>query len=196
MQPNRPNDPDLQAPTQRATQRIPIAPLQPPVAERPGPPEPPAAPAPPPVPPIAPPAQPPAPHVEPPSPPAPPVAEDEEPQPRGLIERMTTRKLPVAHPSFRTEEPTSTYRLPLRPGARTLGVAAYRLGLTVDGHEMLTDVSFTARPGTLTAVVGPSAARNSALLELAQGQLPPVRPPSTAMTSFRSRNPCVAASGS
>ncbi|OBI54155.1 ATP-binding cassette domain-containing protein, partial [Mycobacterium sp. E787] len=52
---------------------------------------------------------------------------------------------------------------------RTSGVVAYRLGLTVHGHEVLSDVSFTARLGTLTAVVGPSAARNSALLELLAG---------------------------
>jgi ABC-type multidrug transport system ATPase subunit/ABC-type multidrug transport system permease subunit len=82
---------------------------------------------------------------------------------------MITRRLRVPGPSFRTEEGNSTYRLPLRPGARTIGVTAHRLELAVDGHEMLTDISFTARPGTLTAVVGPSSARNSALLELLAG---------------------------
>lgn len=82
---------------------------------------------------------------------------------------MTTRKLPASRPSFRTEEPSATYRLPLRPDARTLGVAAYQLGLAVDGHEMLTDISFMARPGTLTAITGPSPARNSALLQLLAG---------------------------
>jgi ABC-type multidrug transport system ATPase subunit len=59
--------------------------------------------------------------------------------------------------------------LPLKPGARTSGVTAYRLGLTVDGHEVLSDISFTAGLGTLTAVVGPSAMRSSALLELLAG---------------------------
>jgi ABC-type multidrug transport system ATPase subunit/ABC-type multidrug transport system permease subunit len=82
---------------------------------------------------------------------------------------MVTRRLRVARPAFPTEEGGSTYRLPLRPGARTTGLAAYQLGLTVDGHEMLADISFTARPGTLTAVVGPSAPRNSALLALLAG---------------------------
>jgi ABC transport system ATP-binding/permease protein len=48
-------------------------------------------------------------------------------------------------------------------------VDAYRLGLTVDGRELLTNISFTARPATLTAVIGPSAARNSALLGLLAG---------------------------
>ncbi len=82
---------------------------------------------------------------------------------------MITRKLRAPRPSFRTGETNSTYRLPLKPGARTTGVVAYQLGLTVGGHEILTDISFTARPGTLTAVIGPSAARNSALLGLLAG---------------------------
>jgi len=87
----------------------------------------------------------------------------------GLIERMTTQGLRVLDPSFGAEEGNSTRRLPLKPGARTIGVNAYQLGLTADGHELLTDISFTARPGTLTAVVGPSAARNSALLQALAG---------------------------
>ena len=56
-----------------------------------------------------------------------------------------------------------------RPARARSGSPHTELGLTVDGHEMLTDVSFTARPGTLTAVVGPSAARNSALLGMLAG---------------------------
>ncbi|WP_102417133.1 ATP-binding cassette domain-containing protein [Mycobacterium sp. 4858] len=82
---------------------------------------------------------------------------------------MVTSKLRVARPSIRPAEPNATYRLPLKADARTVGVAAYRLGLTVDGRETLSDISFTARPGTFTAVVGPSAARNSALLGLLAG---------------------------
>ncbi|MGB8390055.1 ATP-binding cassette domain-containing protein, partial [Mycobacterium sp.] len=101
----------------------------------------------------------------------PPGAENERPQGRGLIKRMsdTTRKLRAPRLSFRSEEVDPTYRLPLRPGARTTGVAAYRLGLTVGGQQLLTDISFTARPGTLTGIIGPSAARNSALLGLLAG---------------------------
>jgi ABC-type multidrug transport system ATPase subunit len=82
---------------------------------------------------------------------------------------MITRTLRAARPSFRTERAVPTYRLPLNSGARTIGVAAHHLGLAVDGRELLTDVSFTARPGTLTAVIGPSAARNSALLGMLAG---------------------------
>ncbi|HUH70804.1 MAG TPA: ATP-binding cassette domain-containing protein [Mycobacterium sp.] len=161
-QPNRashPNEPNLQVPTQRATQQMRIAPPQPPPVPA--------------FPPTAPPAHPPtaAPWRPPAQPVKPPVAEDEQPKGRGLIKRMSdaTRKLRAQRPSFRSDEVDPTYRLPLKPGARTIGVAAYRLGLTVDGHEMLTDISFTARPGTMTAVIGPSAARNSALLGLLAG---------------------------
>jgi ABC transport system ATP-binding/permease protein len=103
--------------------------------------------------------------------PQPPVSEDEQPKGRGLIGRVTdaTRKLLPAHPEPQPGELGSTFRLPLKPGARTVGVAAYRLGLTVDERELLTSVSFAARPGTLTAVFGPSAARNSTLISLLAG---------------------------
>jgi ABC-type multidrug transport system ATPase subunit len=63
--------------------------------------------------------------------------------------------------------------LPVEPGARTSGLAAYQLGLGSDGRELLADISFTARTGTMTAVVGPSAARNSALLGLLAGAREP-----------------------
>jgi ABC-type multidrug transport system ATPase subunit len=110
----------------------------------------------------------------------PPEQPEEQPKGRGLIERMgdATRKLRASRPVAQTapaEEPNTTYRLPLDAAARTVGVNAYRLGLTADGHELLTDVSLAARPGTLTAVAGPSTARNSALL----GMLAGTREPST-----------------
>jgi ABC-type multidrug transport system ATPase subunit len=92
---------------------------------------------------------------------------------------MATRKLRTPSPSFRAQDGNTTYRLPLRTGARTSGVVAYQLGLTVDGHEVLTDISFTAGLGTLTAIVGPSSARNSALLELLCG----TREPSSGRTT-------------
>jgi ABC transport system ATP-binding/permease protein len=104
-----------------------------------------------------------------PRPPAPAPASPP-PESQRLIERISTTKLPVvSSPAPQAAEPNTTSRLPLKPGARTVGVAAHWLGLTADGHELLTKVSFTARPGTLTAVVGPSAARNSALLGLLAG---------------------------
>jgi ABC transport system ATP-binding/permease protein len=57
--------------------------------------------------------------------------------------------------------------------ARTRGLAAHGLALTIDGHPLLEDVSFTAKPGTLTAVIGPSGAGKSTLVKLIGGATPP-----------------------
>lgn len=157
--------PPPQPPTQRTTQRMPVVRPQPPAAERPFQPKPWPAPPPPPV--ASPPVQ--SRIAPPPQASNPPAEENEQPKGPGLIERMVTGKLRTSRPSFRTAEANATYRLPVGPGARTIGVAAYRLGLVVDGQHTLSDISFTARPGTLTAVVGPSPARNSALLGLLAG---------------------------
>jgi ABC transport system ATP-binding/permease protein len=51
-------------------------------------------------------------------------------------------------------------------------MAAYRLGLTVDEHELLSDISFTSPPGSLIVVIGPSLSRNSALIGLLAGTRP------------------------
>jgi ABC transport system ATP-binding/permease protein len=170
-QPEQPNQPDRSnqyAPTQRTTQRMRIPPAQPPKVGRPiqpvglGPPAEPAAvrPSPPTMPAAA----------EPTNPSGP---EPQQPKDRGLIERMSTRRLRAARPEPKPAEANTTSRLPLKPGARTVGVAAHQLELTVDGQELLTNLSFTARPGTLTAVIGPSAARNAALLGLLAGTSEP-----------------------
>jgi ABC transport system ATP-binding/permease protein len=55
---------------------------------------------------------------------------------------------------------------------RTSGLTAYGLALTVDGRQLLQDVSFTAKPGTLTAVIGPSGAGKSTLVKLIGGAMP------------------------
>ncbi|BCI87100.1 putative ABC transporter, ATP-binding protein [Mycobacterium kansasii] len=118
---------------------------------------------------------PPAPEAGHPPPADQPAPAGEEPRGRGLVERMTdaTRKLLAARPDAGSaEEGPATSRLPLKPGARTVGVAAYRLGSTVDGRELLSDISFTARPGSLIAVVGPSENRTTALIELLAGLRP------------------------
>ncbi|OBH56771.1 ABC transporter ATP-binding protein [Mycobacterium sp. E2479] len=86
---------------------------------------------------------------------------------------MVTSKLRAQRPSFRTAQPDSTHRLPLRAASRTTGMTAYQLGLRADGHQILSDISFIARPGAMTAVTGPSAARNSALLTLLAGTRAP-----------------------
>ncbi|OCB20185.1 ABC transporter, partial [Mycobacterium intracellulare subsp. yongonense] len=86
---------------------------------------------------------------------------------------MITSKLRAQRPSIRSDEANSTFRLPLRTAARTTGVTAYQLGLAIDGRQILSDISFAARPGTMTAVIGPSAARNSALLAVLAGTRAP-----------------------
>lgn len=144
--PARPTAPNPGAPTQRETQRMRVPPVQPPPTGRPAP-----------TPPAAPPA------------PPPPAASAPGEGAPGLIERMVTSKLRAARPSFRTAQPSATYRLPLKADARTVGVTAYQVGLTVDGREMLSGISFSARPGVFTAIAGPSPARNSALLGLLAG---------------------------
>ena len=66
---------------------------------------------------------------------------------------MITRKLRTPRPSFRTEESNSTYRLPLKSDARISGVAAYQLGLTVDGHEVLKQIRDNERTRLLPIVI-------------------------------------------
>ncbi|BBY06747.1 ATP-binding cassette domain-containing protein [Mycobacterium noviomagense] len=63
--------------------------------------------------------------------------------------------------------------VPRTAHARTSGLTAHGLGLSIDGHTLLTDVSFTARPGTLTAVIGPSGAGKSTLVKLIGGTTAP-----------------------
>ncbi len=57
--------------------------------------------------------------------------------------------------------------------AETGGLEAYGLGFVVDGRNLLTDISFTARPGTVTAVIGPSGAGKSTLIRLLGGATQP-----------------------
>lgn len=150
------------------------APAGPPPSRPPGPPQRPPQRPPPPRPPQPQPVRPNQPVRQPPTeratqqmrvpPPPPPPPAAERPRPPG--DEQPTSSVPAGGGSV-------TYRLPLEPGARTSGMTAYRLGLGVDERELLADVSFTARPGTLTAVVGPSAARNSALLTLLAGAREP-----------------------
>jgi ABC transport system ATP-binding/permease protein len=65
------------------------------------------------------------------------------------------------------------YTLVPQPAAsRTSGLTAHGLTLTIDGRQLLEDVSFTAKPGTLTAVIGPSGAGKSTLIKLIGGTMP------------------------
>ena len=57
---------------------------------------------------------------------------------------------------------------PLRP-AKTGPLQARQVRLTVDGEQVLADLSFTAEPGMLTAVIGPSQASTSAVVDVLGG---------------------------
>jgi ABC transport system ATP-binding/permease protein len=62
--------------------------------------------------------------------------------------------------------------VPQPAAARTSGLTVHGLALTLDGRPLLQDVSFTAKPGTLTAVIGPSGAGKSTLVKLIGGAMP------------------------
>jgi ABC-type multidrug transport system ATPase subunit len=67
---------------------------------------------------------------------------------------------------------TGNTLVPQPAAARGSGLTAHGLALTVDGRPLLQDVSFTAKPGTLTAVIGPSGAGKSTLVKLIGGAMP------------------------
>ncbi len=67
---------------------------------------------------------------------------------------------------------TGNTLVPQPAAARTSGLTVQGLALTVDGRQLLQDVSFTAKPGTLTAVIGPSGAGKSTLVKLIGGAMP------------------------
>ena len=137
---------DANAPT---TQPIPTPQAQPPAppphrTEHPAPPRP--APAPPPRP------EPPAPRPEPAAP---------------RLKPPTPRPEPAAP----LPEPAAPPPGPQQSRAR--GLQVHQLAVSVDRRQTLTDVSFTARPGTLTAVVGPAGSGKSALLNSLAGVIRP-----------------------
>ncbi|HYX99679.1 MAG TPA: ATP-binding cassette domain-containing protein [Mycobacterium sp.] len=67
---------------------------------------------------------------------------------------------------------TGNTLIPQPAAARSSGLTAHGLALTIDGRQLLQDVSFTAKPGTLTAVIGPSGAGKSTLVKLIGGAMP------------------------
>jgi ABC-type multidrug transport system ATPase subunit len=74
---------------------------------------------------------------------------------------------------LRLPETAAAEAKPARPAAKIAPMKADRLQLTINGKQLLADVSFTAEPGTLTAVVGPSAASTSALIDVLGGAVQP-----------------------
>jgi ABC-type multidrug transport system ATPase subunit len=113
-------------------------------------------------------ALPPAPEQTPPAPEIAPLAAEHD-VPRAAArphEEVATSRLPMGD-RVASQAPVS--RQP--PGAREL--RAYQVGLVCDGRQLLDDVSFTATPGTLTAIVGPTSAGPSALAGVVAGAVQP-----------------------
>lgn len=54
-----------------------------------------------------------------------------------------------------------------------LPLSVERLGLTIDGHELLSGIDFTVTKGTATVLLGPNGAGKSLLLRLCHGLLRP-----------------------
>ncbi|WP_211282294.1 ATP-binding cassette domain-containing protein, partial [Mycobacterium kyorinense] len=102
-----------------------------------------------------------------------------------LVGRMTEamQRLLPNRPAPRPHETAPTSRLPharaesaegpSRPAPKLGALQARGLWLGTDGHQLLSDVSLTAQPGTLTAITGPSPAAVSALIELLGGAARP-----------------------
>jgi ABC transport system ATP-binding/permease protein len=69
---------------------------------------------------------------------------------------------------------TKVAEAPLPPLAVKAGpLEARQVRLTVDGEQVLAELSFTAEPGTLTAVIGPSETSTSALVDVLGGTVRP-----------------------
>jgi ABC transport system ATP-binding/permease protein len=137
---------------------------------------------------------PPWPTPPPPGPPAP----DSPPAPgkrKALVDKLTgaVQKLRPRRPEPRPHEAAPTTALP-RPDAaeapetpdsqaapppapppalKTVPLEARQVRLTVDGEQVLAELSITAQPGTLTTVIGPSEASTSALVDVLGGTVQP-----------------------
>jgi ABC transport system ATP-binding/permease protein len=119
----------------------------------------------------------------------------ETPAPRkrkALVEALTAamQKLRPQRPQPRPHEaaPTTALRRPDAPetpetpaaeppspppAVKTVPLEARQVRLTVDGEQVLAELSLTAEPGTFTTVIGPSEASTSALVDVLGGTVQP-----------------------
>ncbi len=134
---------------------------------------------------------PPAALVEPPTPPEPQPVEPPPPAPERneLVEALTgaMQKLRPQHPEPRpheaapttalpqpdTQEPTAAETPAPPPAVKTGALQARQVRLSVNGEQLLADLSLTAEPGTLTAVIGHSPASTAALVDVLGGAVQP-----------------------
>ncbi len=106
-----------------------------------------------------PPVQPPAPPVH---PPATPVRPAVPPPPR--TEQLAP---PRPAPPPQRPEPAAPAPAPQPSGAK--GLRVWQLNVAVGGRQVLADVSFTARAGSLTAIVGPAGSGKTSLINTLAG---------------------------
>ncbi len=107
----------------------------------------------------------PIPHVEAPaSPPAPPLSKPEPSPLPAAPPQPASLPLPAAPPPAKREPPPR----PASPPPAPPPAVRHSRGLQVQGQER-GDVSFTAAPGTLTAVIGPAGSGKTSLIEALGG---------------------------
>ena len=183
-------------PVQHNRPPVPPPPLRPPPPPRPMPgpgpwsapppppppmpaPPPPLAQAPPPPPLLQPPPQQPEPDLPPAIPPPAPKRTVVTARLTGAMQKLLPRRpQPRPHeaaPTTQLEQPAEE-KIPSPPTERvsiTGSLQARRVRLSVDGDQALADLSFTASPGTVTAVVGLSEASTSALVDVLGGAIQP-----------------------
>jgi ABC transport system ATP-binding/permease protein len=96
------------------------------------------------------------------------------PEPRPHEAAPTTALARPDAPDKPDVRETSAIEAPPPPLALKVGrLDAHQVRLTVDGEQVLAELSFTADPGTLTAVIGPSEVSTSALLDVLGGTVQP-----------------------
>ncbi|MDT5409045.1 MAG: hypothetical protein QOG14_1265 [Mycobacterium sp.] len=97
----------------------------------------------------------------------------------GAMQKLLPRR---PHPRLDEAAPTTQLQQPAEekipsPSPERLSITgplqARRVRLSVDGEQALADLSFTASPGTVTAVVGLSEASTSALVDVLGGAIQP-----------------------
>jgi ABC transport system ATP-binding/permease protein len=89
------------------------------------------------------------------------------PEPRPYEAAPTTALPPPDVAETQPPEPSPP------PVLKTGRLQARQVRLTVDGEQVLAELSFTAEPGTLTAVIGPSEVSAAALVDVLGGTVQP-----------------------
>lgn len=100
------------------------------------------------------------------------------PEPRQHEDTPTTALRPpdaadTKEPETKAPEPTAAEAPAPRPAVKTGSLEARQVRLSVDGEQVLADLSFTAEPGTLTAVIGHSKTSTAALVDVLGGAVQP-----------------------